>query len=214
MNADQSRDTDPLKGLETLVGVAVVFVAVVSALLVVSLVAGTGSLPGVRGEVCATTDAAMLRLESADPDVVAGPGAVRDGVAWRVDEAQLCDDDPDGAMRALAASGLAIWAGGPLLGLALLWRFLRRARRDGVFADAVPGGLRVLGRLVLAWAALDLVLSGWINAALVARMTSGAPFSVQADVPWVPLLLGVALLALAKVMEQAVEMRHDVEATI
>lgn len=208
------RAHDPLKGLETIVGAAVVLASVVIAVLVASLVVGTGSVPGLRGEVCATADAANVRLRAADDDVLAGPGALRDDVSWRVDEVQLCDDSPDGATRALAGAGLAIWAGAPLLVLALLWRFLRRARRDGVFADAVPGGLRLLGRLVLLWAALDFAASGWLNAALVARMTTDGSFSVRADVPWVAILAGVALLALAKVMEQAVEMRHDVEATI
>ena len=128
---------------------------------------------------------------------------------------QICDPDPDGATRALAGVGLAVWVVAPLLFFALLWRLLRRARREGVFADRVPAGLRLLGGLLLVWAALDFVVTGFVNAALLNRMTDdGLVLFSSADAPWLLVLLGIALLALERVMAQAVDMRHDVEATI
>ena len=128
---------------------------------------------------------------------------------------QVCDPDPDGATRALGIAGLTVWVVAPLLFFGLLWRLLRRARREGVFADRVPGGLRFLGGLLLVWAALDFVVTGFVNAALLNRMTDDTLvlFS-SSDAPWLLVLLGLALLALERVMSQAVAMRHDVEATI
>lgn len=216
MNADQSRDTDPLWILELVVGVVVCAMAVLAVGLVAGTVLGSASVPGLNAEVCATASGDQLGIRQ---DAVGGagdrtrPAALETGIEWRASEVQVCDPEPGVATRALGGAGLVVWFGGPAVFFVLLWRFLRRARREGVFADRVPGQLRTLGRVLLMWAALDLVLSGWIEAALVQRMTD-SPFAVSATIPWVPLLLGVALLGLAKVMEQAVEMRHDVEATI
>jgi len=140
---------------------------------------------------------------------------LRDGVSWRAEEVQLCDPDPDVATRALGGLGLTVWVLAPMLFFGLLWRLLRRARRAGIFADQVPGGLRLLGGLLLVWAAADFVVSGFVNAALLNRMTDeGLTLFSSNNFPWLLLLLGVALLALARVMAEAVTMRHDVEATI
>lgn len=212
MNTHPSRHDDPLRILEVLVGVVVTVMAVLALATVAGTVLGSGSVPGLDAEVCATASGDQLGFRQGE-DGRTGPAHLDEGITWRADEVQVCDPDPDVATRTLGGAGLLVWVGGPAVFFALLWRFLRRARREGVFADRVPGQLRTLGRVLLMWAALDLVLSGWVEAALVQRMTD-SPFAVSATVPWVPLLLGVALLALAKVMEQAVEMRHDVEATI
>ena len=138
---------------------------------------------------------------------------LRDGITWRAEEVQVCDPAPDGTTRALGGAGLVVWLGGPTVFFVMLWRFLRRARREGVFADRVPDQLRTLGRVLIAWAALDFVLSGWINAALLNRM-SESTLILTATVPWLPVLLGIALLALARVMGEAVGLRRDAEATI
>ncbi|KRF36630.1 hypothetical protein ASG94_04165 [Nocardioides sp. Soil805] len=206
------RSTDPLRLLEILVGLIVAVMAVLACAVVVGVVFGSGSVPGLDAEVCASgsgDEPAFRQVEGG----ATGPVGLRDGVAWRVEEVQVCDPDPDGVTRALAGAGLVVWVGGPVLFFAMFWRFLRRARRDGVFADQVPGALTTLGRIVIAWAALDFVLSGWINAALLNRMTDSA-LVLTATVPWLPVLVGIALLALARVMGEAAGMRRDVEAMI
>ena len=48
---------------------------------------------------------------------------------------------------------------------------------------------------------------------LLNRMTDSTA-RPHRDVPWLPVLLGIALLALARVMAQAVDLRRDAEATI
>ncbi len=209
---DSSRSNDPLKVLEVLVGVVVAVMAVLATLTVAGTVLGSGTVPGLNAEVCASGSGDQPAFRRVDGEST-GPVGLADGITWRADEVQICDPDPDGATRALAGAGLVVWVGGPMAFFVMLWRFLRRARREGVFADRVPGQLRTLGRVLIAWAVLDFVLSGWVNAALLNRMTDSA-LILTATVPWLPVLLGIALLALASVMGQAVGMRRDVEATI
>jgi hypothetical protein len=124
MQAEAEHTHDPLKVLEVLVGLVVGVMAVLATLTVAGTVLGSGTVPGLSAEVCAT-----------------------------------------------------------------------------------------LGRILIAWAVLDFVVSGWVNAAMLNRMTDSA-LILTATVPWLPVLLGIALLALASVMGQAVGMRRDVEATI
>jgi hypothetical protein len=209
---DGTRGNDPLRTLELLVGVIVSVMALLAGLVLLGTVVGTGTIPGVNAEVCASTagDAPAFRRTEGDST---GPVGLGEGITWRADEVQICDPDPDGGTRALAAVGLVVWAGAPLLFFSLLWRLLRRARREGVFADRVPGELRTLGRILIAWAALDFFVSGLVDAALLTRMTDSTVI-LSGDVPWLPVLVGVTLLALARVIAQAVDLRRDAEATI
>ena len=209
---DGTRGNDPLKVLETLVGLVVTVMAVLAVATVAGTIFGTGTIPGVNAEVCAAGSGDEPAFRRVDGERT-GPVDLRDGVTWRVEEVQVCDPDPDGATRALAGVGLLVWVGGPALFFVMLWRFLRRARREGVFADRVPGQLTTLGRILIGWAALDFVLSGWVNAMLLNRM-SDSTLILTATVPWLPVLLGIALLALSRVMAQAVDLRRDAEATI
>ena len=52
-----------------------------------------------------------------------------------------------------------------------------------------------------------------VDAALLNQMTDSTTI-LTATVPWLPVILGIAFLALARVMGEAVDMRRDVEATI
>ena len=207
-----TRTDDPLRVLEGLVGLVVVVMAVLAVATLVGTAFGSGSIPGVNAEVCVTRSGEEPAFRKVDGEAT-GPVGLVDGVTWRADEVQLCDPRPDGATRALGAAGLLVWVGGPMLFFTMLWRLLRRARREGVFADRVPGQLQRLGAVLLGWAALDFFLGGAVDAALLNRMADGTMI-LTADMPWLPVLLGIALLALARVMGEAVTMRHDVEATI
>lgn len=209
---DTRRTNDPLRTLELLVAMVVALMGVGAVLLLAGTVVGTASIPGVDAEVCVSGSGDALALRTAG-DGSTGPDGLRDGITWRADEVTICDPAPDGTTRALAAAGLLVWIGAPVLFFSLLWRLLRRARREGVFADRIPGRLQTLGRLLLVWAALDFFVTGLVDAALLNRMTEGT-LILTGEVPWQLVLSGIALLALARVMSQAVGMRRDVEATI
>ena len=209
---DGTRGNDPLKVLEVLVGLVVTVVAVLAVATLGGTVFGSGSIPGFDTEVCVSRSGDRPAFRQVDGEST-GPVGLVDGITWRADEVQLCDPDPDGTTRALGAAGLLVWVGGPMLFFGMLWRLLRRARREGVFADRVPGQLRLLGAVLLVWAALDFVLGGVVDAALLNRMTDSTTI-LTATVPWLPVILGIAFLALSRVMGEAVDMRRDVEATI
>jgi Protein of unknown function (DUF2975) len=211
---DRTRSSDPLRRLEVFVGLIVVVMALAAVLLLVGTVAGSSAIPGVDAEVCVTTSGeGQPGFRAAEGDRT-GPVGLADGITWHVEQVKVCDPEPDGATRGLAAVGLAVWIGAPVLFFSLLWLLLRRARRYGVFADRVPGGLRRLGTLLLVWAALDFVVTGFVDGALITRMTDDTLVMFTGDLSLLLVLLGLALLALERVMEQAVAMRHDVEATI
>lgn len=209
---DGARGSDPLKVLEVLVGMVVAVMAVLAIATMAGTAFGSGSIPGLTAEVCTTSAGDQPAFRQVDGERT-GPVDLRDGITWRAEEVQICDPAPDGVTRALAAAGLVVWVGGPAVFFLMLWLFLRQSRREGVFADRVPGQLRTLGRILIGWAVLDFVLSGMVDAALLNRMTDST-LVVSATVSWLPVLLGIALLALARVMGEAVGLRRDVEATI
>ena len=136
---DTKRTNDPLRTLELLVAMVVALMGVGAVLLLAGTVVGTASIPGVDAEVCVSGSGDALALRTAG-DGSTGPVGLRDGITWRADEVTICDPAPDGTTRALAAAGLLVWIGAPVLFFSLLWRLLRRARREGVFATASPGG--------------------------------------------------------------------------
>ena len=206
-----SDSNDPLRVLEVLVGLVVAVMSVFAVATLASTAFGSGSIPGIDAQVCVSRSG-QDGFRRTDGETT-GPVGLRDGVTWSAEEVRLCDPDADGVTRALAGAGLVVWVGGPMLFFTMLWRFLRRARGEGVFADRVPRQLRRLGAVLLVWAALDFVVGGLVDAALIDRMTDSVVM-LTATVPWLPVLLGIALLALARIMGEAVEMRHDVEATI
>lgn len=208
----EQHSEDPLRILEVMVGVVVCVMAVLAVATLAGTVSGDGGIPGIDADVCASVSGDEPAFRHVEGERT-GPVGLDEGITWRPGDVQVCDPDPDGSTRALAGAGLLVWAGGPAVFFVMLWRFLRRARREGVFADRVPGQLTTLGRVLLAWAAVHLVWSGWINAALLTRMTDST-LILTATVPWLPVLLGVALLSLARVMGEAVVMRRDSEATI
>lgn len=211
---NSTRASDPLKVLENVVGLVVIVMSLLTCAVLLGTVAGSGSIPGVTTEVCvSTSEGGMPGFRRAEGEQT-GPTGLSEGVTWRAEEIKICDPDPATATRALAAIGLLVWVGAPLLFFGLLWRMLRRARREGVFADRVPGALRQLGGLLLVWAALDFVVTGFVNGVLLRSMTEDLVFFTSSEFPWLLVLLGIALLALARVMGEAVLMRHEVEATI
>lgn len=205
--------SDPLRTLERVVGVVVTLLVVLTCAVLASAAVGSGRIPGLETEVCVTTSEedvpGFRRVEGERTGAV----GLEEGITWRAEQVKICDPDPDGATRALAAVGLSVWLGAPLLFFGLLRRMLRRARRDGIHADQVPGALRRLGRLLLVWGALDVVVTGLVNAALSTRMTDGLVLFTSGQLPVLVVFLGIALLALGRVMAQAVDTRRDVEAT-
>ena len=205
---------EPLAVLELVVGAILALMVVVFGAVGVGMLASQASVPGVNAEVCVSTAPGGTVEFRQDGDPALGPPGLADGITWRAEMIQICEPDPDGSTAVLGVVGLVVWAGAPLVFFGLLWRLIRSARRDGAFASTIPGGLRTLGRFLLGWAALDVVVSGFINGALLTRMTDRVVFFASEDLPWLLVLLGIAFLALHRVIGEAVVLREDSEATI
>lgn len=205
---------EPLAVLELAVGAIFALMVVMCGAVGVGMVAGQASVPGVNAEVCVSTVPGSTVAFREHGDASFGPVGLADGITWRTESIQICEPDPDGSTAVLGVVGLLVWAGAPLVFFGLLWRLIRSARRDGAFAATIPGGLRTLGRFLLAWAVLDVVVSGVVNGALLTRMTDQVVFFASDGLPWLLVLLGIAFLALHRIIGEAVVLREDSEATI
>lgn len=215
----ESQSQHPLAGLELLVRLICFFMFVVVGATLFGSVVGSSSIPGVTAEVCVSTQSGEYVAfpgGGADGDRAGGPVNVADGIDSRAESIQLCDPDPDVMTRLLGVIGLVVWALAPLLFFGLLWRMLRSARLQGVFADRIPANLRTLGAFLLIWAVVGFMVTGIVNGLLLNRMVEVDELILFAsnDFPWLLVLLGVAFLGLSRVMALAVEMRRDVEGTI
>jgi Protein of unknown function (DUF2975) len=213
-----TREQDPLKALERIVAAIFLLMAGVTAASIIGATVGSGSIPGLTAEVCVSSsvgDGVVFQDGDNGATPAFEPMNLRDGIRWHTEQVQVCDPTPDAATRTLGLTGLTVWALAPLLFFGLLWRLLRNARRNGFFADQIPGGLRLLGGFLLGWAALGFVVTGVVNAALINKMTDDDVWFFTSDeFPWLLILLGMAFLALERVMAQAVALRADTEATI
>lgn len=207
---------DALRTLEQLVAAIVTLMVLLVSAVVVAALAGQSSVPGFNADVCVSASPGQgvgFAWEDGALDAL-GPVGLDDDVTWRPERIQICEPDPSAATAALGAAGLVVWVGAPLLFFALLWRLVRRARRGGAFDRSIPRGLRQLGVLLLVWAAVDFVVTGLVNGALLTRMSDQIVFFSSDDVPWLLVLLGIALLALERIVAEAVVLREDSEATI
>jgi hypothetical protein len=212
------RTKDPLAPLETGVQVLLGMLVTLGVLLLGSAIfGGNPSFAGVgASEVC---------VETAPGEGVGYGGAGRGGdhpiglyddVRWFPREIKICDTQPSAGTIALGITRALIGPIGGIGALLLLWWVVRRARREGVFGDRIPGGLYVLGCYLVAWALIGWLSGGIVDALLLSRMadtTDGFVFSWP-EFPLVSLLLGLGMLTLARVMSQAVALREDSDATI
>lgn len=207
---------DALRTLEMVVGAIVTLMVLLVTAVVLAALAGQSSVPGFNAEVCVSaTPGQGVAFAGEESDLTTfGPVGLDDEATWRPERIQICEPEPSAGTAALGGVGLVVWAGAPMLFFALLWRLVRRARREGAFAGSIPGGLRQLGGLLLVWAAVDLVVTGFVNGALLTRMSDQVVFFSSDGVPWLLVLLGIAFLALERVMADAVVLREDSEATI
>ena len=206
----------PLVTLERVVGLIFWVMVVLAGAVVVGTLANQSSVPGVNAEVCVSARGNSLGFDQGSGRGSGrGPGPVGldEGITWRAQEIQVCEPDPSAATALLGGAGLLVWLA-PLVFFGLLRRLLRSARRDGAFADTIPGGLRQLGRFLLGWAAASFVVSGFVSGALLTRMTDRTVFFSVGDLPLLLVLLGIAFLALERVIAEAVSLREDSEGTI
>lgn len=214
--AGRRRLVQPLGGLLVVAGV---IVALVLTLGVAGMVSGSGmalSYPGLgSAPVCANVDLNGIGLNGDSPTLVGmRPGATI-GVPNPISECVLHATAGQRALVFLASAPHSLFY---LVSFALVAWLLLIARREGPFVPRVHRLLRVLGWFLLAGSVVVAVSRNLANAYFLAS-TVTVPVPIAADAMstaalGVPLLIGCALLTLARIMRAASRMSADLEGTV
>jgi hypothetical protein len=222
--AGRRRLVQPLGGIVLLLGVLA---------LVALLYAGIGTaigsgmpveLPlsypaGGWQPVCADANINGMSLNGDSPTLVGAHGTT--SVSGPSNPLSVCVLDATGGQRALAYLGSAPQALLKLAIFVLVAWLLLVARRKGPFAPRVHRMLVVLGWLVIAGSAVATVAHEVAGAYFLASAVT-VPVPVKDDVIsalydavlGAPLLVGCALLTLARIMRAGSLMRDDLEGTV
>lgn len=215
-----TKQRDPLAPLEFGVTVLLGFSTFITALVMVFWLLGAQHVEffGINGsDVCVTTSPAHgVDWGGSDPSSGGEhPFGLRPGSSWNTTSLQICESHASVGTVLIGASRTLLTPVGTIGSLVLLWLLIRRARRDGLFGNAVPSALRRLAYFLLAWAVLGWAWGGLADTWLLRRMAdpAGSLFGEQ-NIPLTTLLLGLGLITLARVMTYAVDLREDNEATV
>ncbi|MBB4917568.1 DUF2975 domain-containing protein [Streptosporangium saharense] len=184
---------------------SLVVLAVVGVVLVVS---GSGSVFGLGGGTACAVDPGLavggVLAERAAP-----------GVSTTATEVQFCTSDPNGAQmmwQALTALPGFVLAAGVLV---LVWRLIRVAGSRGAYTPDVVRGLRALAWCLLAGAVLAPIVQDIANAQLLRTLSADYSYTFQLpDISLAAVLTGLGLIALTRVMRNAVRMREDLEGLV
>jgi hypothetical protein len=222
--AGRRRLVQPLGGIVLLVGLLALL-----ALLFAGIGTVTGSgmgavLPlsypaGGWQPVCADASINGMSFNGDGPTLAGAPGTT--SVSGPSNPMSVCVMNATGGQRALAYLGSAPPTLLKLAIFVLVAWLLLVARRKGPFAPRVHRMLMVLGWLVIAGSAVATVAHEVAGAYFLASAVT-VPVPVKDDVIsalydavlGVPLLVGCALLTLARIMRAGSLMRDDLEGTV
>ncbi|GAA2638027.1 DUF2975 domain-containing protein [Streptomyces vastus] len=185
--------------------VGVVVVGFVLSLFVDGVHVGWGG-----GSACVTADG--VSGSSSDTDAMFG---AREGVDVS-STPQYCIADPSGSQQLLEVlrdlPSFILMVGG----LLLLNRLLRGAARDGAYTAQTAARLRLLGWWLLVGSLVSEVTQAIAQAALLATLVEGGRATVgnMWDIPFLAIFTALGLLTFARIMQEGVVMREDIEATI
>ena len=222
---DRRRLVQPLGGIVLFVGVLA---------LVALLFAGLGSVTGSGMQVqlpwsypaggwqpvCADANINGMSLDGNGPTLVGAPEGT--SVSGPSNPLSVCVMNATGSQRALAYLGSAPPTLFKLAVFVLVSWLLLVARRDGPFAPRVHRMLVVLGWLVIAGSAVA-TFAHEVAGVYFLESAVNVPVPVKADVISAlydavlggsSLLVGCALLTLARIMRAGSLMRDDLEGTV
>jgi hypothetical protein len=221
---DQRRLVQPLGGIVLFIGVLAL-----AALLFAGIGTVTGSGMGVVlplsypaggwQPVCADASINGMSFNGDDPTLVGAPGTT--SVSGPSNPLSVCVMSATGRQRALAYLGSAPQTLFKLAVFVLVSWLLLVARRRGPFVPRVHRMLMFLGWLVIAGSVIASVAHGVAGAYFLASAVT-APVPVKDDalsalydaVLGAPVLVGCALLTLARIMRAGSRMRDDLEGTV
>ncbi|MFH8642719.1 DUF2975 domain-containing protein (plasmid) [Streptomyces goshikiensis] len=174
----------------------------------------SGSLPlWGSGNTCVSANWMSAGSTAIDTAFAAQDGAHVNAVP------QYCAENPDAWQRTLkvlsSTPSLVLLVGG----LVLLHRLTGSAAQDGIYRKQAASKLSRLAWWLVAGSIVSAITEGLSRAALLSTLTSTAPFSPEgvlhtAEVPYLALCTGGALLVFARILRAAARMREDLEGTI
>jgi hypothetical protein len=215
-----SRDSsDPLLPLDFGIFVITWFIVVLFVIGAGFTAFGSGSLLGLGDDsVCATTRVGAVPYggtgEAGQGDGVVG---LKRGATSVPRTLYVCSPDPGPAARAGAAIG-PVATFSFLLGSVLLTRHLiRYARRNRLFSSGVASRTTRLGWFLLAGSLLAAALQALSDGIVLSTAVRDVSWTVgQQDFhfPLTLVLVGLAAISVGRVLDRAVAMQEDADATI
>jgi hypothetical protein len=137
-----------------------------------------------------------------------------DGARASVRTVDICTADPTTRERILSSideGAVPLFADGLLF---LLWWLLRQARREGVFVRAFARRVTGLGVYVLLGAGGIVVVRSWAEYQLQKSLIPGGSHQATWMFSFTPLLVGLGLITLGRLMAATVPMREEIDATV
>lgn len=202
-------DKDPIEPTRTLVTFLLAVTAAAVVLFAVAAASGFHSTCVVHGAFGQLVDE-RLRADSG--------ARLRDGVSFYSNAARLCVADATVGQRLLSA---VVDMSAHLFLLATLLLAVGMFRvmgKDGLFSDRAVRWLRVVGWVVLAGTPAVSALVASASAALLDSMLVSHPFDVlwidHWEMSFTPIVLGIVLISLARVLRVSTRMREDLEGTV
>jgi len=222
--AGRRRLVQPLGGIVLFVGVLALLALLFSGIGTVTGSGMSAVLPlsypaGGWQPVCADASINGMSFNGDGPTLVGAPGAT--SVSGPSNPMSVCVMHAAGGQRALAYLGSAPPTLFKLAIFVLVSWLLLVARREGPFAPRVHRMLMVLGWFVIAGSVVASVAHGVGGAYFLASAVT-VPVPVKADVLsalydavlGAPVLVGCAVLTLARIMRAGSLMRDDLEGTV
>lgn len=207
----------PLGPLDFAVTVAQALLA--TALVVFSLLAvldDDWSIAGVgQHQVCATSRPGVVPF----PQTGGGPGGrgLHPDASRHTETVQVCVEDPPAGVIAAGSLRVAATFLFPLAALLLTSRLIRHARRTRIFSLGVAVRTRQLGWFLglgsLLAAAATVVSDGLVLSHAVPRESWTVGIATF-DFPWLLLIVAFAVITVGRVLEWAVVVQEEVDATV
>lgn len=220
--ADHERD--PLAPIEiavtALLTVGLFFISTFGAFALVSLaVSGSTNVTvlGIGEPTCATVSPGTVSWGGSGEGGEGPMGLREDAASSFSTQAEICLQDPTWAQR--IAGGLDPIGAGVLglVGLLLIRRAVRTARRGGLFTPSTAARTRELGWFLLGMSVVfPLVAAAGRGVVLVAAVSDASWTSGLRDIDlsFTMIVVAIGVLTFARVLRQAVPLQEEVDTTV
>ena len=209
---------NPLGPLEFAVTVVTALLGLVMLVFIPLTIFGSGSIGGVsRDQVCTSTEPGLAGPYRGSDSRKSGVLGLRsDGHAY-VEKIGVCVDEPPARVTAAGLLESVPVLLLPLGALLMTGRVLRYARGNRIFSLGVAVRTRQLGWVLGAGSVLAAVVAALGQGVVLSYAVAGASWADGLgglDFPWLMLVLAFGVITVGRVLEWAVVMQEEVDATV